>query len=144
MDAASMHRLVEAARVGRLATVDAAGRPHAVPICFVLLGEAAYTAVDRKPKRGTRLRRVANIEATGRACLLVDAYREDWSELWWVRLDARARVVDDPAESGRALAVLVAKYRQYAVEPPPGPVLALDVERWSGWSASPGFPTSTG
>jgi PPOX class probable F420-dependent enzyme len=136
IDREGMRRLVADARVGRLATAGADGLPHAVPVCFALVGDVAYTAVDHKPKRGTRLRRIANIEATGRACLLVDAYREDWSTLWWVRVDARARVVGDPAEAGRALAALVDKYPQYAAAPPPGPVLALDVERWSGWSAA--------
>jgi PPOX class probable F420-dependent enzyme len=128
--------LVAAARVGRLATVDAAGRPHAVPVCFVLLGDTAYSAVDHKPKRSTRLRRIANIEATGRACLLVDHYEEDWSALWWVRLDGAARVVTDPGEAARAVDGLVGKYPQYAARPPAGPVLALDVRKWTAWSGA--------
>lgn len=136
MDPETMRRLVDDGRVGRLATVDAGGQPHAVPVCYVLVGDVAYTAVDRKPKRGTGLRRVANVQATGRASLLVDAYDEDWSRLWWVRLDGPARVVDDAAEADRAVAALVEKYRQYAAAPPPGPVLALDVAHWSGWSAT--------
>lgn len=127
-------RLVESARVARLATVDADGRPHLVPVTFALLGEVIYTAVDEKPKRSTRLRRLANIEATGRACVLVDDYHEDWSALWWVRLDGPGRVVTDPAETGRALAALVAKYPQYEQRPPRGPVLALDIAHWSAWS----------
>jgi PPOX class probable F420-dependent enzyme len=141
MDRERMRRRVQNARVGRLATAGSDAQPHAVPVCFVLVGNVAYSAVDQKPKRSTRLRRIANIEATGRACLLVDAYSEDWSTLWWVRLDGRARVVDDPAESGRALAALTEKYPQYAAAPPPGPVLALDIERWAGWSAAPPFPS---
>jgi PPOX class probable F420-dependent enzyme len=131
-----MRRLVDDARVGRMATVGADGSPHAVVICYVRLGEVVYSAVDRKPKRGPRLRRLANIEATGVACLLVDGYSEDWSALWWVRLDGAARLVTDPAEAGRALAALVGKYRQYVAEPPVGPVLAIDVRRWSGWAAT--------
>jgi PPOX class probable F420-dependent enzyme len=126
---------VAAARVGRLATVDAEGRPHAVPVCFALVGDVAYSAVDHKPKRSVRLRRLANVAATGRACLLVDEYAEDWSALWWVRLDCAARVVRDPAEAARAVAALVAKYPQYAVRPPDGPVLALEVRRWTSWMA---------
>lgn len=130
--------LVGSARVARLATVGPDGRPHLVPVCFVLLGDVVYSAVDDKPKRGTQLRRLANIEATGHACLLVDEYREDWSALWWVRLDGHGRVVADPAESARALAALTAKYPQYAQRPPRGPVLAVTVTRWSAWSAEPG------
>lgn len=131
-----MRQLVGDARVARLATVDKRGVPHAVPVCFALLGDAVYSAVDHKPKRGTRLRRTANIETTGRACLLVDEYAEDWSRLWWVRLDGSGRVVGEPPERGAAVAALVAKYRQYTDRPPAGPVIAVDVVRWSGWSAT--------
>ena len=131
-----MRHRVSSARVGRLATVDADGWPHAVPVCFVLLGEAAYSSVDHKPKRHRRLRRLSNIAADGRACLLIDSYGEDWSALWWVRLDGRARIVDDPAEAVAATDALVAKYPQYASRRPEGPVVALDITAWSGWSSS--------
>jgi len=132
-----MRAAVTSARVARLATVRADGRPHLVPVCFVLLGDVAYSAVDHKPKRGPRLVRLANVAATGVASLLVDGYGEDWTTLWWVRLDGRAAVVSDPAEADRALAALVAKYPQYADRPPDGPVLALTVDSWTGWSAAP-------
>ena len=130
-----MRRLVEQARVGRLATVAADRWPHAVPICFALRGEVAYSAVDHKPKRPGRLKRIANLQQTGQACLLVDEYAEDWSTLWWVRLDGLGRVVDDPAESAAAAFALSEKYPQYRERPPEGPVIALDISRWTGWSA---------
>ena len=129
-----MRRLVSSARVGHLGT--AGPRPHVVPVCYALTGDIAYTAVDHKPKRSTRLRRVANVEATGWACLLVDEYHEDWTRLWWVRIDGPARVVDNAGEAARAVDALAAKYPQYATRRPPGPVLALAAERWSGWQAS--------
>jgi PPOX class probable F420-dependent enzyme len=132
-----MRRLVEAARVGRLATVSADHRPHAVPVCYALRDQVVYSAVDHKPKRHRRLRRLANLRATGQACLLVDEYREDWSALWWVRVDGHGRVVDAPAEADRARAVLADKYPQYREWPPEGPVIALEVTGWSGWSAEP-------
>ena|SRR5918994_6944531 len=131
-----MRRRVAAARVARLATVSAEGRPHLVPICFTLSGEVAYFAVDHKPKRSPRLRRIANLQATGVASILVDAYDEDWSALWWVRLDGRGRVVDGADEKTTALAALAAKYPQYTERPPGGPVVAVDITAWSGWSAS--------
>jgi PPOX class probable F420-dependent enzyme len=133
MDASEMRRRVASARVGHLGT--AAPRPHVVPVCYALVGETAYTAVDHKPKRSTRLQRIANVEATGRACLLVDEYVEDWTRLWWVRIDGPARVVDDAGEAARAVDALAAKYPQYAQVRPSGPVLALEAERWSGWQA---------
>jgi PPOX class probable F420-dependent enzyme len=130
-----MREAVASARVGRLATVSGSGQPHLVPVCFALVHDTAYTAVDHKPKRSRHLRRIANIEATGSACLLVDAYDEDWTRLWWVRLDGRGRVVADCAESERAVRALVDKYPQYRDAAPDGPVLALEITAWTGWSA---------
>ena len=131
-----MRRLVSAAPVGRLATVRSDGHPHVVPICFVITDDLVYSAVDHKPKRHHHLQRVTNIAATGTASLLVDEYDDDWSRLWWVRLDGRARLVDDAAEAEQALRLLSDKYRQYRDQPPSGPVLAVEVERWVGWSAT--------
>jgi PPOX class probable F420-dependent enzyme len=125
-----------AARVGRLATVSADGEPHVVPVVFALVGEALYTAVDGKPKTTRRLRRLANVEATGRASLLVDEYDEDWSALWWVRADGHAVVRDDEAALAEARAALGARYPQHVADPPAGPVIEVTVERWSGWTAS--------
>src|SRR6266540_4372757 len=48
------------ARVARLATTDPDGRPHLVPIVFALEGDTLYSAVDRKPKRSSKLRRIEN------------------------------------------------------------------------------------
>jgi len=128
------------ARVARLATVGGDGRPHLVPICFALVGDGLvggvlYSAVDHKPKRSARLRRLANVESTPDVCVLVDAYDEDWSRLWWVRLDGRGRVVPDPDEAAVALDALGARYEQYAARPPSGPILAIDIGRWTSWSA---------
>lgn len=128
-----MRRRFAAARVGRLGT--AGPQPHVVPVCYALAGDTVYTAVDHKPKRSTRLQRIANVEATGRACLLVDEYHEDWTQLWWVRIDGPARVVGDAGEAARAVDALCAKYPQYVQQRPSGPVLALQAERWSCWEA---------
>lgn len=124
-----------AARVARLATVSTEGEPHLVPVCLALIENTAYIAVDHKPKRSTELRRTANLVATGRACLLVDRYDEDWEQLWWVRLDGTGRVVQEPAERTAARAALMAKYRQYRTRPPDGPMLAVDIHRYRGWVA---------
>ena len=92
-------------------------------------------AVDAKPKVTPRLQRLANVRAHPRASLLVDHYEEDWDALWWVRVDGPAAVLDDGEEREAALAALIAKYRQYATAAPRGAVIAIAVERWSGWSA---------
>lgn len=125
------------AAVARLATADAGARPHIVPIAFALAGETIYSAVDAKPKRTTSLRRLADVAVNPRVAVLVDHYDDDWHALWWVRADGMGRVLGaDEAEGRDAVARLVLRYAQYRVQPPPGPVLAIDVTRWSGWSAA--------
>jgi PPOX class probable F420-dependent enzyme len=125
------------ARVARLATADAAGRPHLVPMVFALAGATIYSAVDAKPKRGTALRRLANVAANPHVAVLVDHYEDDWTALWWVRADGTGRVLEPGSpEAVAALDRLAARYPQYRDQPPPGPVLAVDVTRWSGWSAA--------
>jgi len=123
--------------VARLATVDPDGRPHLVPIVFVLLGDTYYSAVDAKPKRARTLRRIENARERPDVTVLVDRYEDDWAALWWVRLRGRARVLDGGNEAARALAALAAKYEQYRETPPGLPVLAVDVTERRGWSASP-------
>jgi PPOX class probable F420-dependent enzyme len=126
---------VAAASVARLATTDPDGRPHLVPIVFVLDGETLYTAVDEKPKRSRTLRRIENARARPDVTVLVDHYEEDWRRLWWVRLRGRARVLDGGDEAERALDLLTQKYDQYRKQPPRPPVLAIDVTEWRGWAA---------
>jgi PPOX class probable F420-dependent enzyme len=117
--------------VARLATVDETGAPHLVPIVFAVAGEVIHTAVDAKPKRSRRLKRLANIAANPRVSVLADRYDDDWSRLWWVRADGVARVRDTSPEG---LAALVARSPQYRDTPPAGPFLEITVERWSRWS----------
>jgi PPOX class probable F420-dependent enzyme len=124
-----------AARVARLATTDPDGRPHLVPIVFALDGGTLYSAVDRKPKRSSTLRRIENARARPDVTILVDHYEEDWDHIWWIRLRGRARVLDDGEERDRALALLREKYPQYRTEPPDGPVLAVDVTDLREWTS---------
>ncbi|HWH20700.1 MAG TPA: TIGR03668 family PPOX class F420-dependent oxidoreductase [Solirubrobacterales bacterium] len=126
-----------AARVARLATADAAGRPHLVPIAFVVAGDTIYSAVDAKPKRTRALRRLANVRENPAVSLLVDHWDEDdWGALWWARADGRGRVLDveDP-EARRAVELLRERYPR---QRDAGEVLAVEVERWSGWAAAAG------
>ena len=121
--------------MARLATTDPDGRPHLVPIVFALEGETLYSAVDRKPKRSSTLRRIENARARPDVTVLVDHYDEDWRRLWWIRVRGRARVLDDGDERERALSLLVEKYEQYRARRPDGPVLAVDVTDVRVWSA---------
>ncbi|WP_255649786.1 TIGR03668 family PPOX class F420-dependent oxidoreductase [Nocardia australiensis] len=121
--------------VARLATVSATGRPHIVPIVFVVADDLIYTSVDAKPKTTLALRRLANIAANPAVAVLADHYRDDWTRLWWVRADGNARIADTD-EDRTAKHLLTTRYPVYVQQPPPGPVIAIDVTRWSGWSAS--------
>lgn len=132
---ASARERLGAARSGHLATADGAGRPHLVPICFALEGDALYFAIDRKPKTGRPLKRLSNLRDNPWVSVLADHYEEDWGRLWWVRADGRGAVLPPGPESARALDLLAAKYPQYRLQRPPGPVVRIDVERWSEWSA---------
>ena len=124
------------ARVARLATADADGQPHLVPIVFAVVDDTIYSVVDAKPKRTTKLRRLANVAANPKVSVLVDHYEDDWSRLWWVRADGTARIVELTSDEGRlALAQLASRYPQYGVTVPPGPVLAVDVTKWTSWTA---------
>ncbi|MBA2282542.1 MAG: TIGR03668 family PPOX class F420-dependent oxidoreductase [Acidimicrobiia bacterium] len=135
-----MRERLAAARTAHLATVRPDGRPHVVVCCFAVAvavavaADVAWSAVDGKPKSRTDLQRVRNIEAAPAASLLVDHYDdEDWSALWWVRVDGTARVVADGAEHAAAMQTLRAKYPQYGAMALDGPVVALDIESWRGW-----------
>ena len=124
------------AQVAYLATVGADGAPHVVPVTFAIEGDVIHTAVDAKPKRGTPLRRFENVSGNPRVSLLVDAYDPDWTRLWWARADGRAEVVADGARLERALSALRARYPQYASVAVGGPAMVIEVDRWSGWSAT--------
>jgi PPOX class probable F420-dependent enzyme len=127
-----------AARVARLATANAAGRPHLVPVVFAVRGDVVYSVVDAKPKRTTQLRRLRNVAENPLVALLADHYDDsDWDALWWVRAEGLARVLDPAVddEAARAVELLRARYPQQRAV---GAVLAVDVQRWSGWSAGAG------
>lgn len=125
-----------AAPVARLATLRPDGTPRLVPMTFALLGDLVCSAVDDvKPKRSTRLARLDDVRRDPRVSLVADHYAEDWSTLWWVRVDGTAAVHDTGPLRSDALAALVAKYPQYAAAPPHDAVLVITPTRWSGWSA---------
>jgi PPOX class probable F420-dependent enzyme len=134
---AEARRRFAASRVARLATADADGVPHVVPVVFAVEGDTVVVAVDRKPKRTTALKRLANVRANPRVALLADHYEDDdWDALWWVRADG-AGTGHEPGEPAavHAVELLKERYPQHRAEPPEGPVLTVDVVRWSGWSA---------
>jgi PPOX class probable F420-dependent enzyme len=129
-------RFLDAQRVARLATADAAGRPHVVPICYALTGDTVYFTIDEKPKKkpAAGLKRLANLRANPFAALVVDRYDEDWSRLGWVMLQGRAEVLESGPEHDRAQANLRARYPQLAAMRIEAlPVVAVRVDHVASW-----------
>ncbi len=134
MTSEEARRRFAAARVARLASVDVSGRPHLVPIVFVLCEETIYSVIDAKPKRTVALRRLQNVRANPLVSVLADHYEEDWRQLWWARADGEARVLElEQPQARRAVELLAVRYPQQRAV---GPVLAIDVKSWRGWSAA--------
>ena len=137
MDEREMRTRLNTARVARLATVTPSGQPHVVPICFTVHNDDIYSVVDFKPKSTIELARLENVRANPGVALVVDHYEdEQWDRLWWVRIDGVARVIESGVEHTTGIQVLRKKYPQYALRRPTGPLIAVGIRRWTGWSAS--------
>lgn len=143
---ADQRLFLEAQRVGRLATVDAAGVPHVVPVCYAVGDESVYIVLDEKPKRveARALKRVRNILENPRVALGVDYYDDkDWSRLGWVMVRGLAEIVDTGDEHGAALELLRARYPQYgSMTLDRSPMIALRVKKVTDWGNLSGFPAS--
>jgi PPOX class probable F420-dependent enzyme len=123
--------------VARLGTADAQGRPDVVVVTFAVDGDTVYTAVDQKPKSGTKLKRLRHVGENPRVTMLADHYSDDWETLWWVRADGRAVILADQRRIAAPLRLLANRYWQYRQAPPTSPELAVTVERWSGRATAP-------
>jgi PPOX class probable F420-dependent enzyme len=140
---ATLEKLLDTWPVARLATLTPEGRPHQVPIVFARVNGHLWSPIDAKPKAPVELARVRHLRANPAASLLLDDYGEDWSRLWWLRVDATARVIEPAAlaadpEAAAAVAALRAKYPQYrslAVLRDPPVLLALAPLRILSWCA---------
>lgn len=130
-----LRRRVADARVARLATVRPDGGPHLVVITFALDDDTFFTAVDHKPKTTTDLQRLANLRAHPGASVLVDHYEEGWSRLWWVRGDGQAHILTEGPARERAVSLLADKYEPYRETRPSGPVIVIEIDRWTSWAA---------
>lgn len=117
-----------------LATVTPDGSPHLVPIVHAVVADVIVFAVDHKPKSGRRLARLRHIESEPRVAVLFDERSGDWAALWWVRADGVATIhIGQPIQA----AALGDRHPQYRLDPPIGPWVTIEVERWSGWAARP-------
>ena len=129
---------LEAKRVAYLATANAAGAPHVVPVCFAIAGNSVYMTIDRKPKSGRPLKRLRNITENPNVVLTADHYDDDdWTRLRWVMVRGRAEIMESGAEHDEAQALLRAKYPQYRkMDLAPLPVIAIRIERATSWSGA--------
>src|SRR3954454_4922226 len=121
--------------VAMLATVGSDGAPHVVPVVFAVHNDVVYTAVDAKRKTTQRLRRLANIEGNPKVCMFVEHYEDDWTQLWWVRADGVAAIQHSCEAMAVGYSMLRKKYVQYQRIALDGPVVTVDVQRWSSWHA---------
>ena len=119
-------------RIGHLATSDASAIPTVMPVCFALEADRLYTAVDDKPKRQRRLRRIRDLETNPHAAFVADRYDDDWSRLGWVMVRGTGRVLHSGAEFDHGCELLRGRYPQYA-----GmtlcPLIAIDVLETHSW-----------
>ena len=125
-----------AQRMGHLSTADAAGRPHVIPVCYAVVGQRVYIAIDEKPKRTAPrgLKRVRNIAENPHVALVVDRYQDDWAKLGYVLVLGRARVIESGEEHRLAIQALRRRYPQYlgmALEE--RPVIEIQVQRSVEW-----------
>jgi PPOX class probable F420-dependent enzyme len=136
MKAAEAYRLIASVFVATLSTIRPDGSPHVVPIVFAVSGARIITAIDGKPKQQVTPGRLLNIGADPRVSVLVHHYDDDWSRLWWVRIDGTARVLSEGDEYSQGLTALLERYQQYQTTPLPGPVIVVDPTAVIGWSAT--------
>lgn len=126
--------LLDECRVARLATINRDGRPNIVPVCYALAEGGIVIAVDEKPKSGTTLARIRNIERDARVSLLADRYTDDWNQLAWVRIEGQATVVSEGGVQPEALRALRARYSQYAtMDLESRPLVVVEPARVVSW-----------
>lgn len=135
---------IQQQRVARLATADAKGHPHVVPVCYAFEGARFYIPLDEKPKHvaATQLKRVRNIEARPEVSLVIDRYSDDWSQLGYVQAAAHSELLGpgDEGHATHATAVVLLRerypqYRTMALEQ--SQIIALTPTAVVSWRVAP-------
>ena len=127
---------IRSARIAHLATADAGGQPHVIPVCFVFDGRNFYSPIDEKPKRAapTKLRRVRNIEVNPRVAIIIDHYEEDWKKLGYVLVFGTARILLRGKKHEQAVRLLRKKYLQYrSMAIDSRAMIVVKPTRWTAW-----------
>lgn len=102
--------LIQWERVCRVATVNAEGMPHLVPVCHVVDGGKIYLA------SGSGGRKVLNLRANNRIAVTVDVYTETWAHLKGVMVQGTAAIIERGPRFRKVRALLYRKYPQYPGE----------------------------
>ena len=97
-------------RICRVATADAEGTPHMVPVCHVLVNGNIYFA------SGSGSKKVRNLETNPRLALTFDLYSDAWEHLKGVMVQGRARVLEKGPRFRKIRSALYRKYPQYPDE----------------------------
>ncbi len=129
---------LDSERLAHLATVNANGSPHVVPICFAFDGTHLYSVIDRKPKRVApgQLRRALNIGERSTVSLVVDRYSEDWKRLGFLLISGMAEVIWDGELRENGIRLLRDKYPQYREMALDGlPVICVTPVRRTTWGS---------
>ena len=125
-------------RVARLATADARGRPHVIPVCFVFHAGCFWVAIDEKPKRTLRLKRLRNIAENPRVALLIDRYDDDWNRLAYVLVEGEASLAAGSLQPS-VLSALRERYPQYReMRLEERPLIRVQPEKVVSWGALEG------
>lgn len=129
---------MRSAQVAHLATVDASGQPHVMPICFASDGKHLYSPIDEKPKRiaPLRLKRVRNISLNPHVAVVIDRYVENWKKLAYVLIFGTAKILTKGLRHKKAVLLLRRKYPQYrkmAIHD--RPVISICVSRVLSWGS---------
>ncbi len=123
---------------GVLATVHPDRGVHAVPCVYAVDADGFLgVPIDTvKPKTSTQLQRERNLEVDPRATLLADLWdHDDWTRLWWVRVDLSQVLEPEPSRIASLGALLADKHVQYAGQPF-ATVLVFSITGVTGWSAA--------
>ncbi len=141
---ALVDRVLSSWPVARLAVLGADANPRVMPVVFARVSGTLWSPIDGKPKAEGEPARVRQVREHPRVGLVLDDYREDWQQLWWVRVEGVARVVQPPdvasdPEVAPVVRALESKYPQYRSTPvlrDPPTLLAIRPERVHSWCAS--------
>ena len=102
--------LVARERVCRVATANAEGLPHLVPVCHVLAGGKLYIG------SGDDGAKVRNLKANPKITITVDLYSDHWESLKGVMVQGTAKLIERGPAFQRAKRKLYEKYPHYAKE----------------------------